>query len=226
MLSAFATQFRQSITEAACATIKLLVSSFGETGLYGFALYTVDDFAGIVPSASFETGFHERRSRLLSDQKRCDWLTEREIGVDRTILGDSRWSIYEWEHECFGIENFAHSNEILKTAIEKIVPTDDSDADSQFSAIVLSALVLGLHDVAMKNEICPLIRRNSTTVFCSMPNSTHTNWLERESAKFLNSNALFDVFSKERISWITDDFDERYEYRNQVLPLFKQKLNA
>ena len=89
----FATQFRQSIAEAALATIKLLFTSQRETVLYGFALYTVDDLAGIVPSASFETGFNERRTRLLSDQKQCDWLTEREIGVDRTILGDSRWQI-------------------------------------------------------------------------------------------------------------------------------------
>ncbi len=53
--------FAASITAATRLTFSKLLQSTSKESLYGFCLYTVDDLVGIVPSASAESGYEERK---------------------------------------------------------------------------------------------------------------------------------------------------------------------
>ena len=76
--------FTREIAAAATRCFSDLLSEIGdESDVYGFALYTVDDLAGINPSASTELGFQSRRGKLLNDNKQIGWLKKNNIDVAR-----------------------------------------------------------------------------------------------------------------------------------------------
>lgn len=214
---------RKAIADAVVACADSLASEFGDSGLYGFALYTLDDIAGTVVSASYEKGFEKRRKKALADKKNIAWLKENKIDVQRSILGDWRWSIYEWEHECFGKSFFDPSNKIIYAA--RNADGDDEDASTTNRATILAAMVRGLQDADARGAFSKYRRHGQVTLFCSVPNSSITCRVERESAAILNASDLFQAFSRERISWIEEDRDRQKPYRGSVAEEFLRQLS-
>jgi hypothetical protein len=218
-----AVKLRSSIAAATTSCVGELISQFGNSGLYGFALYTTDDLAGIVPAASYESGFQQRRQRLLADKSQCQWLKDGNIDVQRAINGDQRWSIYEWEHECFGKERFDVPNDVIRAAVDE---SSDAIENDNLCATVLACMVLALKDLDCGGFFSRLVERDSLTLFCSVPNSNSTAWLERESVKILNPPTHFATFARQRIAWIENESDKRFQERDRVLQEFRRQTGA
>ena len=200
----------REIAAAAKRCFSDLLSEIGdESDLYGFALYTVDDLAGINPSASTELGFQSRRGKLLNDNRQIGWLKKNNIDVDACLLGDYRWSVYEWEYECYGHSNFDKSSEILSHSVQNL---SDDVVDGY---MILTAQALACFTVALSHlKTEPIFRDLETKpiLFCSKPSSADTTWLEHESARILNDDNQFAMFKRERLDWIFEDGDLESEY--------------
>lgn len=213
-------KFTREIAIASIRCFSDLVSEIGvESQLYGFALYTVDDLAGINPSASTEIGFQSRQDKLLNDNKQIGWLKKNNIDVDACMLGDYRWSVYEWEHECYGHTNFNSASEMLSRSVQNL----SDDVDDGFT--VLTAQALACFTVALsKLKTEPIFRglRNKPMLFCSKPSSTDTTWLEHESARILNNDEQFTIFKRERLDWIFEHGD----LDSECIPIYRATVDS
>jgi hypothetical protein len=205
-------KFVAAIADATRTAFNTLVQSSSKESIYGFCLYTVDDLAGIVPSASADAGFKQRKEKVLADQKQIAWLKEVNIDVNRCILGDQRWSAYEWEFDTDGGTAFTDADKMLEDFVANVEKSKGSFA--QLTAEVLASLTIALHRLRSED----LFDREKTTVFCSKPSSFDTAWLESESARVLNSPSQYATFARERIEWIREDGDDRQE----ALPLYRK----
>lgn len=203
--------FVTAIADATRIAFNSLQGSTRQEPLYGFCLYTVDDLAGIVPSASAETGFMERKEKVLANQERLAWLKEVNIDVNRFILGDYRWNAYEWEFEGEGGNAYAEANRMLA---EYVAKAEARDNFSQLTAEVLASLTIALCRLRTEN----LFDREMTTLYCSKPSSSDAGWLESESARILNTPAQFESFDRERIEWIKEEGDDDQE----PLPIYRR----
>lgn len=208
-------KFATSIADATRLAITKILQSTNRESLYGFCLYTVDDLAGIVPSASAESGYIERKQKTLADQDWLAWLKRNDIDVDCFILGDFRWSAYEWEFETEGAFFFAEANSILEDSVSKVRDSDHSF--TQLTAEVLASFTIALHRLRKED----LFDNQKTTLFCSKPSSSDGGWLEAESARILNTPLQYATFEKERIEWIREDGDEEQD----ALPLYRKLVS-
>jgi hypothetical protein len=208
-------KFVTSITDATRLAFSKLLQSTSRESLYGFCLYTVDDLAGIVPSASAESGFMDRKEKTLANPDRLAWLKQNDIDVNRFILGDYRWSAYEWEFETEGGNFFTDANAILDDSVAKVRDSDRSF--TQLTAEVLASLTIALHRLRQES----IFDNQKTTLFCSKPSSSDTGWLESESARTLNTPLQYAIFEKERIEWIKEDGD----YDQDALPLYRKLVS-
>jgi hypothetical protein len=211
-------KFSNSIAEATRKCFNDLVASHPEK-LYGFALYTVDDLAGIVPSGSAESGYKSRRERVLADDEQVAWLRKNNIDVETSILGDQRWSIYDWEHETHGSEFFADADLMLSEAVASV--RNKNESFKQLTGEVFASFTIALHRLRREN----LFGDGSASImlFCSKPSSSDTVWLERESARLLNPSAEFAIFKRERVDWISESGEEDDPEAHQV---YKKLTNA
>jgi hypothetical protein len=204
--------FSTAVADAARLAFNSVLGGAQKSTVYGFSLYTVDDLAGIVPSASTESGFLQRKDKVLADEKQLAWLKEESIDVNRFILGDHRWSIYEWDLETEGASFFDGANETLANMVAEVEDTGGSF--TQLTAEVLASMTIALHQLRTDK----FFDNPQITLFCSKPSSLDTAWLERESARVLNSLALFEIFQKERIAWIQEDGDDAAH----ALPIYRR----
>jgi hypothetical protein len=178
--------------------------------IYGFAICTTDDLAGIWPAATTESAFDSRRDKLVADDKQVEWLNEHNISLRDAILGDCRWSPYEWELPGESMRHYTVPNAMLQSVY-------DSDRRSgnfrHFTAEVHAATTLGLKRVRDAGTFgC---HEPGLTLFCSKHSSCDAVWLERESSRFLNSWELFARFRAERIDLESDE-DDRADIATRI----------
>lgn len=204
--------FVTAIADATRIAFNQVIRSTSKESIYGFCLYTVDDLAGIVPSASAESGFTERKEKVMANQERLAWLKQVNIDVNRFILGDYRWSAYGWEFETEGGNAFADANRMLADFVTKA--EERKSSFTQLTAEVLASFTIALHRHRAEN----LFDNAMTTLFCSKPASSDAGWLESESARILNTPSQYATFERERIEWIKDDGDDDQD----ALPLYRQ----
>lgn len=183
-----------------------LIATFPDERIYGFALYTVDDLVGIVPSASSEQGFVSRSEKFYANTEQLNWLKENDICPGRSNIADNRWSVYEWEHECHGVKHFDSANKLLESFLVKYQEVDSSDSFKIATGEVMAAFTLALLQLR-KEQFFQQCGR-PLTIFCSKPSSFDTGWLERESARILNPADLYEKFLEERIDWIREEQDD------------------
>ncbi|MGN6545003.1 MAG: DUF4303 domain-containing protein [Aureliella sp.] len=181
-----------------------LFSKVGRDSVYGVALGAFDDLAGIYPKASTEAGFAERRDKLLSNEQQRAWLAERGIDLEKTILGDERWSPFEWEYgEAADMRFYAKANGLLESTVNSLADTEGPGSWRYFTAEVHASSALALKRL---RDAGVFDRANGQiTLFCSKHASSDAIWLERESARFLNTPEAYERFKRERIDWITDE---------------------
>ena len=174
--------------------------------IYAFVLYTVDDLVGIQPSAATEESYARAK-------------TEDDEDPDEEERINFRWSPYDWEYECEFQEHFDEISDSLYKAVEKIEDSNHPNALEQLTADVLSTLVLSLHDAKQKQLLGDV---PGLMLFCSKPDSFDTHWLERDSARLLNSPEQFKIFEKERLSEMIDEGAE--ELKDVTYMRFQKRL--
>lgn len=171
--------------------------------IYGFAICTTDDLAGIGPAASTESSFDSRRDKLVADDKQIEWLCEHKISLRDTILCDYRWDAFNWELTGELMRHYVVPNKMLESALES---TEENGNFRHLSAEVHAATTLALKRARDAGTFgCHEPR---LTLFCSKHSSSDTVWLERDSSRFLNPWELISRFKAERIDLISDEKDK------------------
>ena len=140
---------------------------------------------------------------------------ERRFGDCAARIATQVLANHDWEYERLGAEHYAGVREFVRSAYdEKLRPKQDIELIGLFQADVASQTVLALYDLRSEGAFSPF---PSVTVFCSQVESD--GWLERYSAKALNSHALDASFLEE-----FEPIDIAYEERLSDFKRFRQRL--
>jgi hypothetical protein len=173
----------------------------GET-FYAFALYTVDDAVGVNSSMNSEQAYQRAVAKHEADESHRTWLQSHGISFKDSLLGDHRWSAYDWAYECAESDGFDAVNELVNNRGMGFFDRNDSMGFASFKAGVFASMVLALRDLIEEGFFVKDNARESLTIFCSVPHSACTFWFEQDSARRLNPPEVFQRFASERIMWI------------------------
>jgi hypothetical protein len=193
---------RKRIAEASRLTFEAVRAAHPEQRFYAFALYTVDDAVAINPSMNSEEAYHDAVARETADEENTRWLISNGISPQASLLGDHRWSAFDWEFDCAESDSFEAINELINNRGAGIYDEGDALGFEKFKAGVMASMVLALSDVIASGAIADRI---GITLFCSVADSEDAVWFEEDSARRLNSSTLFQAFHKERITYISED---------------------
>lgn len=156
--------------------------------IYAFALYNDDDGVALDGAANTEEALASRLSE--GDQ-------------DETYV---RWTTAEWPYE---------GGFLLADVYEMLAEPADNDDDDQeedydlLRGTTFAVMVLALADLDQEGFFATGADRQGLTLFCTLSDSEHTGWLERESAKRLNPPAVF-----KKLKHLIDD-DELRDAREE-----------
>ena len=150
------------------------------------------------------------------------FLVSHGISLSECLNGDFRWSAYAWEYECTEAEHFKDVGKTLN--VNGRYDPEDPEGFAKFKGCVFAAMVLALSDLVADGCFGTGETRNSITLFCSVPSSECTQWLEEESARVLNPPKLFKVFQEQRIKYITDDSNSNIRMQSRVYLNFSRHL--
>ena len=193
---------RQRIAEAARRVVEGVRTAHPEQQFYAFALYTVDDAVGINPSMNSEEAYRDAVARQTADEEHTKWLISNGISPQASLLGDHRWSAFDWQFDCAESERFNAVNELINNRGVGVYDARDPLGFEKFKAGAMASMVLALNDVIASRAIA---NRNSITLFCSIADSEDAIWFEEDSARRLNTATLFQAFHKERVTYISED---------------------
>lgn len=165
---------RDQFRDASRLAIQRLANETSKQTVYGFALCACwdgfDHVFDFFPSASTQENHESRRTQ----------------NADPNL----HWSPFDWKYERLGDEFFVGVREFVRSAYDQNPQFKERDEFlSLFRGDVLSQLVLALYDLR-KDGV--LNQFGTITVFCAQPESD--GWLERLSAKLLNSDSLDATF--------------------------------
>jgi hypothetical protein len=173
--------------------------------IYSFAIHTTDDTAGVNPSASSAEAYERVFRKREADSEWRQWLEDKGIAFESSMLSDFRWSPYDWEYECEGVDEFDAVNELINFSRGGFYDRDDEFGLVRYRGRVFASMVLGLLDLESERYFGTGSDREKVTVFCSVATSYSTVWLENDSARRLNPAPVYQAFRKERIELIKDD---------------------
>lgn len=188
-------QLRRRVAEAARRSFGRMCETHPGEPPYAFALYTVDDAVAISPSGNSERGYDLARGEYGADGSFS------EAG----LLGNFRWSCFDWTYECEGSDYFDPVHELINDRGQARYDQDDPDGFMDFKANVLAAMVLALSDLKAEGVFDSGEGRSPITVFASITDPDYAPWLEADSARRLNSPELFEAFLAERVAYIAGD---------------------
>lgn len=174
--------------------------------IYGLCIYALGPFGSPVFCGSTLTGFAKRESKLRANTRLQEMLPN--TPVQEIVYTVGKWSPYEWEHEAHRWQDFSAIAEYL----QNISPRVDGSSGWEFHAMALAAYVACLYDLDMEGLFKQHRQSSSLVLFCSDCESTHREWYQHASAKFLNPAASFSIFFNESIV-----FDASEENHNREL---------
>jgi len=195
---------RQRIVKAARQTFDAVRAAHRDEAFYVFALYTVDDAVGINPSMNSEQAYQRAVARETADDQHRKWLESHGISFTASLLGDQRWSAFDWAYECAESNGFDAVNKLINNRGMGFYDKEDPMGFVKFKAGVFAAMVLALRDLDEQDHFGKGVARDSLTVFCTVPHSGCTEWFEQDTARRLNPPKVFQTFFNERINWIAN----------------------
>jgi hypothetical protein len=211
---------RRRIAEASRQTFDAVRAAHKNETFYVFALYAVDDAVGINPSMNSEQAYQRAAAKQTADEKYRKWLNSHGISFTASLLGDQRWSAYDWAYECAESDGFAAVNALINNRGMGFYDEDDPTGFVKFKAGVFASMVLALRDLTEQGHFGKGGSRDSLTVFCSVPHSACTLWFEQDSARRLNPPKAFQTFASERIKWLADGSQRRDAIPDDVQALY------
>jgi len=200
---------RQRVTKAARRTFDAVRTAHPTESFYAFALYAADDAVGINPSANSTQAYKCIEDRVMADESQKKWLKSHGISLKRFLLGDYYWSAYSWEYQCAKSKGFDAVNKLINNRGVGRYDSDDPLGFVKFKSGVFASMVLALRDLNDEGYFGKGADRKSVTIFCSVPNSECSAWLEQDSARRLNPPTVFKIFAEERIKYIADGSNRR-----------------
>jgi len=159
-----------------------------KTPSYAMAFCLTEEDGFIWLSTSDESEFENRKQLVLSDSKTLELLKEIQVDVDQHILGSARWNPFEWQRQ------------EMKTF--EPWPGLCAEESNQSLGDAVASLVIALRKLRDSDRFSSLPQHESITLFVSCPDSLETTWIERESAKLLNSPTVYESFLRDAISYI------------------------
>lgn len=207
---------RQRIRDSSRRTFDAVRAAHPAEKFYVFALYSYEDAVGVSPSANTEEAYQIAVAKKTSDEEYQKWLGSHGISFSASLLGDQRWSPYEWKYECAESDSFKSVDALINHRGMGFYDRDDPMGFVTFKANVLASMVLALGDLNSDGYFGEGSERNAMTIFCSIPNSSLTAWLEEDSARRLNPPAVFQKFAEERIKWIANGAEIKHSEPDSV----------
>ena len=147
---------RRQIAEAARHAFNLVRTAHSEESFYSFALYTVDEALGICPSSNSEQAYARKRAKY---QGRGSFN-------EADLLGNFRWSPYDWEFETVGADFFRFTDQLLSDQGQARYDQEAPDGFIEFKAGVFASMVLALADLDAESFFGVGDARRRVTVFC------------------------------------------------------------
>lgn len=158
-------QARQLLADGVRKAFSELRSQHSDENFYAFALYNDHDGVALDGAANSEEGFRRRT----------------EGAEDPETL---RWSSAEWAYE----------GGFCLPGIYEMISDGEEEEDEDFDksrGTVFAIMVLALADLEEEGFFGRGEERKKLTVFCTLSDSEHTEWLERESVRRLNPPEVF-----------------------------------
>ena len=195
---------RSRIAEASAQTFRALRNAHPAESFYAFALYTTDDAVGVNPSANSDGAYRNTVDRETAEEATTKFLESNGISLSASLLGDHRWSPYDWQYDCAESEGFNIVNVLINNEGTGFYDEHDALGFEKFKAGILASMVLGLQDASAAGAFGIGAARDPVTLFCSVASSEEAIWFEEDSAKRLNVPSSFRIFFEERIKYIAD----------------------
>ncbi|MGE3808067.1 MAG: DUF4303 domain-containing protein [Gemmataceae bacterium] len=154
-------QARQLLKDGVREAFKKFRAEHADETIYAFALYNDDDGVALDASANTEEAYRQR--------------VERDGEEDPM----ARWGSAEWAYE----------GGYLLPDIYPILSSGDEEEDEDYDKTrgsVFAVMVLALADLDQEGLFGTGVERKQITLLCTLSDSEHTGWLEKESAKRLN----------------------------------------
>ncbi|WP_233101843.1 DUF4303 domain-containing protein [Variovorax sp. IB41] len=169
---------RTQIREAARTAFAALRAQHPNERFYAMALYTDDGAMTVCPSANSE----EALQRILLDND-C---------TEPADIAYSRWGTAEWAYEHQHAGDFTAVSDRLRAHVLK--QKSGGRAFAAFRSQLHDAMVNALADLDQEGFFGTGTDRQALTLFCSISDSDDAEAFEDDSAKRLNSPAVFARF--------------------------------
>ncbi len=143
-----------AIADATRIAFNQVIRSTSKESIYGFCLYTVDDLAGIVPSASAEPGFTERKEKVLANRERLAWLKQVNIVSIGSYSATTAGVLTHGSSKPRAETLFADANRMLADFVAKA--KERKSSFTQLTAEVLASFTIALHRLRLR--VCSTVK--------------------------------------------------------------------
>jgi hypothetical protein len=175
----FAT-LQQEIASAARQAFTEIRNDHPSERFYAFALYTDDSAMTVEPAANSEEAL-ESTAEDYDESPDTGWL---------------RWGTAEWAYESEGGDHFNDVYDALN--VENRYDKKDPKAFGAFKQNLFETMILALKSLDDEGFFGTGKDREAVTLFCSVSDSDDAEDLEDQSAKRLNSKAVYRRFKASR----------------------------
>ena len=175
----FAT-LQKKIANAARKAFKEIQNDHPGERFYAFALYTDDGAMTVEPAANSEEAL-ESSAEEYDESPDTGWL---------------RWGTAEWAYEGEGGDHFNDVYDALN--VKNPYDNKDPKAFGVFKQNLFETMILALKSLDDEGFFGTGKDREAVTLFCSVSDSEDAEDLEDQSAKRLNSKAVYKRFKASR----------------------------
>ena len=196
------TELRKRLGLAARQFFDSVRAEHSNDRFYSFALCTHDGANCVWAAANSEEAYKQAAAQRVADESKTKWLDSHGISLKACLLGDYRWSAFEWQYASVDPDEFSSVDELINNRGVGVYDENDPSGFENFKVCVFASMVLALSDLDADGYFGVGAARESVTLFCSVADSDCGGWLEKDSARRLNSPEVFEKFNEERIRWI------------------------
>jgi hypothetical protein len=172
------TEFRALIRNASRMAFTEVLAQHPDEPFYVFALQTLDDATGVYAAANTEAGYRKCTARFTD---RDDFPVERYC----------RWYWGEWAYKSIRSDLFRGVYDFLNRRDRNF---KDADLGSSLKPAVFAAMALALRDLDNERVFGSRREQGRITLLCTVEDSFATEFVEDESARWLNPPVAYQAF--------------------------------
>jgi hypothetical protein len=189
---------RRLVKEGARAFFSEMRGDNPDETFYVYVAYGTDDDARLIGlAANSERGYEKIVAKYRGNESHMRSLREMGFEFNPHFY---RWCFAEWSYVggASEMEPFYDLIDAVETG-EEYDPSEPPgpETDVDLRAQSYAAMVLGLSDLDAEGFFGTGPDREKVTLLCSLVDSEEVDWLEAESARFLNPPGVYDRFLAE-----------------------------